>query len=178
MAFSESVASAWSSRSASPLEAATASTKAPPRPPPDDATTAAPWSRAMSAVASVEPPSATITSSVAPSHAETALRTLAMHRPMQPASFRAAMQTERQAKPAAWCAIVPRGAAHVCTGARPVQRRGIENYTCIYRRSSTYWAALAFIVALDVLGCLGRRLALTTAAGPSPPPLARPTTSL
>ena len=123
MAFPESVASAWSNRSASPLEAATASTKAPPRPPPEDATTAAPWSRAMSAVASVEPPSATITSSVAPSHAAKALRTLAMHRSMQPASFLAAMHTERRAKPCgatAWGAIVPSIAASICGAALPL----------------------------------------------------------
>ena len=141
----------------------------PPRPPPADTITAAPWSRAISAVASVEPPSATITSSVAPSHAAKALRALAMHRPMQPASFLAAMHTEMRAKPfgaTAWGAIVPLPCVapvpRVCTSARPVQRRGIERYTC-------------FSSQLDVLlGCLGR-LALTTARrGLSPPALARP----
>ena len=83
-----------------------------------------------------------------------ALRTLAMHRPMQPASFLAAMHTERRAKPCgatAWGAIV---------------RVALPTFAPVPARCSGVVLKLFLHLSsqLDVLGCLAFIVAPTWAA--------------
>ena len=94
----EIIASAWSSRSASPLGAATASMNAPPRPPPEDATTTA---AVVSRYVRRRIRGAAIRHNCAERRAVARRGRLSGRsrcRPMQPASFLAAMHTERRGR--------------------------------------------------------------------------------